>query len=125
MPSLSRLVLALLLPLFLGAQPYYPERHNWERRSAEQVGMNGQQLEAAIAFARANETSNSRDLEMVHYATLAREPFGNPVGPFTPRGDVTGVILRHGYLVAEWGEPFRVDMTFSATKSFLSATVGV
>jgi len=80
---------------------------------------------SAIAFARANETSNSRDLELLHYTTFAREPFGQPVGPFKRRGDLTGVILRHGYLVAEWGESSRVDMTFSATKSFLSATVGV
>jgi CubicO group peptidase (beta-lactamase class C family) len=35
------------------------------------------------------------------------------------------VILRHGYIVAEWGEPTRVDMTFSMTKSFLSTTVGL
>jgi CubicO group peptidase (beta-lactamase class C family) len=38
---------------------------------------------------------------------------------------VSGVILRHGYIVAEWGEPHRVDMTFSVTKSFLSTTVGL
>jgi CubicO group peptidase (beta-lactamase class C family) len=38
---------------------------------------------------------------------------------------MTGVILRHGYLVAEWGEPERVDLTFSVTKSFLSTTVGL
>jgi CubicO group peptidase (beta-lactamase class C family) len=35
------------------------------------------------------------------------------------------VILRHGYIVAEWGDPHRVDMTFSVTKSFLSTTVGL
>ncbi len=25
-------------------------------------------------------------------------------------GPVTGIILRHGYLIKEWGEPERVDM---------------
>jgi CubicO group peptidase (beta-lactamase class C family) len=35
------------------------------------------------------------------------------------------VILRHGYIVAEWGDPERVDMTHSVTKSFLSTTVGL
>jgi len=120
-----RLAIALLLAVVVGAQPYYPGLHDWERRAPERAGMNPQQLEAAIAFARTNETTNSRDLELLHYASHSREPFVNPAGPFKPRGEVTGVILRHGYLVAEWGEPFRVDMTFSATKSFLSATVGV
>ena len=37
----------------------------------------------------------------------------------------TGIILRNGYIVAEWGDPHRVDMTFSVTKSFLSTTVGL
>jgi len=87
--------------------------------------MNAERLEAAVAFARGNETANSRDLGLLHYTSHAREPFVNPIGPFKPRGAVTGVILRHGYLVAEWGEPLRVDMTFSVTKSFLSATVGL
>ncbi|HET7404443.1 MAG TPA: serine hydrolase, partial [Usitatibacter sp.] len=54
-----------------------------------------------------------------------REPFGVAVGPFKERGAPTGVILRHGYIVAEWGEPARVDMTFSVTKSFLSSVIGV
>jgi CubicO group peptidase (beta-lactamase class C family) len=30
-----------------------------------------------------------------------------------------------GYIVAEWGEPQRVDMTHSVTKSFLSSVVGL
>ena len=30
-----------------------------------------------------------------------------------------------GYIVAEWGEPLRTDMTHSVTKSFLSAVIGV
>ncbi len=29
-------------------------------------------------------------------------------------GSVTGIILRHGYLIKEWGEPERVDMTGNA-----------
>jgi CubicO group peptidase (beta-lactamase class C family) len=35
------------------------------------------------------------------------------------------MIVRNGYIVAEWGDPYRVDMTFSVTKSFLSTVVGV
>ncbi|MDF1504012.1 serine hydrolase [Roseisolibacter sp. H3M3-2] len=35
------------------------------------------------------------------------------------------MIVRGGYVVAEWGDPERVDMTFSVTKSFLSTTVGL
>jgi CubicO group peptidase (beta-lactamase class C family) len=35
------------------------------------------------------------------------------------------VIVRHGYIVAEWGEPKSVDMTFSVTKTFLTTVVGL
>ena len=41
-----------------------------------------------------------------------------------PRGEPTGVVLRGGYVIASWGEPDRVDMTHSVTKSLLSAVVG-
>lgn len=105
---------------------YYPgPGDNWERRTPQQVGMDPARLDEAIAFARANESKESRNLERAHYQTFGREPFGEEVGPFKERGDPTGVILRHGYIVAEWGDPQRVDMTFSVTKSFLSSTVGL
>ena len=38
---------------------------------------------------------------------------------------MTGVIIHKGALVAEWGEPPRVDMTHSVTKSLLSSVVGL
>jgi methionyl-tRNA formyltransferase len=38
---------------------------------------------------------------------------------------LNGLIVRNGYVVAEWGESTRVDMTFSVTKSFLSTVVGL
>jgi CubicO group peptidase (beta-lactamase class C family) len=38
---------------------------------------------------------------------------------------MTGIIIRNGYIVAEWGDPNRIDMTFSVTKSFLSTVVGI
>jgi len=105
---------------------YYPGRDaEWERRDPARVGMNAAKLGEAIAFAKANEARGPRDLESAHYQTFGREPFGDAVGPFKERGPQTGVILRHGYVVAEWGEPDRVDMTFSVTKSFLSTVVGL
>ena len=47
------------------------------------------------------------------------------IGPIKDRGDPTGLIIRHGYLIAEWGDPLRVDMSYSVTKSFLSSVVGI
>lgn len=114
----------------LGAQgaagAYFPDRHPaWERRAPAQLGMNAARLDSAIAFARANEATTPRDLEQAHWVSLGREPHSAPIGKFAPRGDQTGLVVRQGYIVAEWGEPDRVDMTFSVTKSFLSTTIGL
>jgi len=57
--------------------------------------------------------------------TFGREPFGDGIGPFSDRGDPTGVIIHKGYIIAEWGDPGRVDMTHSVTKSFLSTAIGI
>ena len=115
-----------LLSACLLAQPYYPGTHDdWQRRSPAQAGFDAAALDQAIAFAKAHETKAPRDLRLNHDLSFGRETYGEPLGPFKPRGEMTGVILRGGYLVAEWGEPWRVDMTYSAAKSFLSTTVGL
>ncbi len=129
-----RLLLAGLLLLLPGTgleaaaaqSAYYPgPGESWERRAPQQAGLNPTLLQEAIDFARANESRAPRDLELAHYQTFGREPFGEAIGPFAERGDPTGIILRSGYIVAEWGDPHRADMTFSVTKSFLSTTVGL
>lgn len=118
-------LLATAAPL-TAQQVYWPGRDgDWERRAPAQVGMNAARLADAVAFAQAHETSDARDLERNHYLSFGREPYGDAIGPFRVRGDMTGLVIRHGYLVAEWGEPDRVDMTFSVSKSFLSTTVGL
>ena len=126
------IVLLLAVPGALGAQraarpaaaPYVPGAV-WERRSPAAMGVDSVRLAAAIAYAIEQESKSPRDLEAAHYATFGREPFGQGIGPFTPRGPASGVILRGGYVIASWGDPDRVDMTFSVTKSFLSTTVGL
>jgi len=114
----------LLVSLAASAQPYYPDAL-WQRKQPAEVGLDAQRLKEAVDFAIAAESKNPRDLTLNHYQTFGREPHGNPIGPIKDRGDPTGVIVRRGYLVAEWGEPLRVDMTHSVTKSFLSSIAGV
>lgn len=119
-------VVLLLLPCAAAAQQsYFPPAGSWEHREPGQVGMDAGRLAEAVRFAQANESSAPRDLETAHYMSFGREPFGDAVGPFKERGPQTGLIIRHGYIVASWGEPDRVDMTFSVTKSFLSSVVGL
>lgn len=103
---------------------YFPERHHWEKKTPEELGLNGDQIQDAVDFAIASETSNPRDLSLT-LNTRTNEPYNNLIGPVKERGDMTGMIIKDGYIVAEWGEPHRVDMTFSVTKSFLSTVVGL
>ncbi|HYO62571.1 MAG TPA: serine hydrolase [Pyrinomonadaceae bacterium] len=113
-------------PAAPATRPYYPAPGDaWERRAPQEAGMDAALLKEAVAFAVASESKAPRDLELAHYQTFGREPFGEAVGAFAERGDPAGLILRGGYIVAEWGDPHRVDMTFSVTKSFLSTVVGL
>jgi CubicO group peptidase (beta-lactamase class C family) len=120
---------ALSVVLALATAPagvYYPgPGDDWQRRSPEQTGLNAARVAEAVAFAKANESRAPRDLALNHALSEGREPFDAPIGPYKERGPATGLIVRHGYIVAEWGEPRRVDMTFSVTKSFLSTVVGL
>jgi hypothetical protein len=47
------------------------------------------------------------------------------LGPVRPRGGPNGLILRGGYIAAEWGDTGRADMTFSVAKSYLALLAGL
>jgi len=104
---------------------YFPDKE-WQKKAPAEAGLNADKLKEAISFSISREIKNSRDMELSHYQSFgAKEPYGYGIGPFKERGDVTGIVIKNGYIIAEWGEPFRVDMTHSVTKSFLSATIGL
>ena len=117
-------LLALVAPVSV-AQDYVPERGSWETRTPAQVGMNAARLREAIEYAEDNESTEPRDLGLRHQMTFGREPHGEAIGILKTRGPVTGIVVRHGYIVAAFGEPDRVDPTYSVAKSFLSTTVGL
>ena len=108
---------------------YYPgPGDDWERRTPEEVGIDSGLLQQAIDYS--NDPAHEgypRDLGKHLAASTGSKQYddGAILGPTKERGAVTGVVLRHGYLVKEWGEPERVDMTFSVTKSFLSTVAGL
>ena len=105
---------------------YFPPRGEWAHRSPAALGLDSNMLAAAIGFARENEAKAPRDQALAQAESFGRaEPFDEAVGPMKERGEPTGVILYKGYIVAEWGEPKRVDMTHSVTKSFLSSVIGL
>jgi len=107
------------------AAPYFPDRFDWQQQKPEEVGMDASRVDEAIQYAIANENPATKDLGLDLVLTFGREPFGIAIGPTKERGSLSGLIVRHGYIVAEWGDTRRVDMTFSVTKTFLSTVVGL
>jgi CubicO group peptidase (beta-lactamase class C family) len=115
------LAAVLSLPILVSAQAYFPGRGDaWETRPPDQVGMDQRLVERAVAFAIANQNKGPKDLAAVIRNNWGSEPGFRILGPTHDRGDTSGLILRNGYIVAEWGDTRRADMTFSVTKSFLS-----
>ncbi len=108
-------------------EAYFPgPGDDWERRRPVEVGMDSAALSAAVDFAVRNESPFGHDLRAyLEERLLTSGPHGEIVGPMKDRGDPNGLILRGGYIVAEWGDTDRVDMTFSITKSYLSTTGGL
>lgn len=121
------LIILFTLSLSLSAQNYYyPERSaDWKIKSATEVGIDANLLKKAVDFAEANEYSGSRDLRIAILKGFASEPYHKILGKTKKRGGPAGMILKNGYLIAQWGDVKRVDMTFSVTKSYLSTVAGV
>lgn len=125
MSRLAPLVALALVTALPAAGQYVPERDQWETRTPEAVGMDPALIQEAIRIHRDGESEAPRDQEEGQAQSFGREPMGFPIGPFAVRGAPSGVILRHGYIVAEWGDTRHVEMTHSVTKSFLSSVVGL
>jgi hypothetical protein len=126
--TLRLLLVSLFVTLGLvhaqSEKAYYPGRTgDWESRRPQEVGMNAESLQEAVDFAMANESSVSRDLSSAILSSF--EPDNTIVGPTKERGGPAGMIIKDGYIVAEWGDTKRVDMTFSVTKSYLSTVAGL
>ena len=108
------------------AAGYFPDRFEWRHKKPDEVGMDAARLDAAVKLAIASENQAPRNLSLALAESFGRdEPFDTPIGPVKARGPASGLITRHGYIVAEWGEPHRVDMTFSVTKTFVTTLVGL
>jgi CubicO group peptidase (beta-lactamase class C family) len=105
---------------------YFPDRFDWQHRRPEEVGMNPALVAEAVKAAASQEIAGSRDLTVEQATTFGRnEPYDTVIGPLKPRGPASGVIVHNGYIVAEWGEPIRVDVTNSVTKTFLTTVIGL
>lgn len=99
---------------------YYPPPGEWARKKPAEVGMDAAKLDEAVAFMKSHETNQSRDFsdqEIIFGKLLGSVP--------TERAGTNGLIIRHGYIVAEFGDTTKADPTYSVAKSMLSTVAGI
>ncbi|MBL8701762.1 MAG: serine hydrolase [Alphaproteobacteria bacterium] len=110
---------------------YVPPAGAWARIEPAAAGFDPSRLQSAVAFARANETDWPRELitadgQLWYAASMGeRPPTSLPLGPVEPRDAPSGVILRGGRIVAQWGDVERPQITFSVAKSYLAILAGI
>src|SRR5689334_9505719 len=98
---------------------YFPTRGAWEHRSAAAVDLDSAKLQAAVDYALSHGSSWDFDRDQVR-------TFGPPLGPLPKsRASTNGIILRHGYIVATFGDTKANDPVYSIAKSFLSTVAGI
>jgi len=104
------------------AAAYYPARGAWETRKPSDVGMDDALVAQAIEYAKTRDTAWARD----NYMADQLRTFGKPLGPVpASHGRTNGLIIRHGYIVGEYGDTNVVEPTYSVAKSYLSTILGL
>lgn len=103
---------------------YFPEKTWFSKQSAE-LRFNKSLLDSAIHFAINHQINLETDLRIALLNSYKKEPNYKILGPVKPRGNTSGLIVKNGYIAAQWGDIGRVDMCFSVTKSFLSSIAGL
>jgi CubicO group peptidase (beta-lactamase class C family) len=120
---LRRSLLAVSL-ILAGAAPspgatYFPPPGKWQKKSPAKLGLDAAKLQQAIEYAQANGSSWDFEKDQVRV-------FGAPLGPLPKQHAATnGIILRHGYIAAEFGDTKANDPVYSVAKSFLSTVCSV
>jgi CubicO group peptidase (beta-lactamase class C family) len=103
---------------------YFPGA-DWQIKKPEELKMNKPLLDSAVALALKSENKVDKDLRIANLKSYANEPDYKIIGPMKQRGGPAGLVIKNGYIVAQWGDVTRVDMTFSVTKSYLSTMAGL
>jgi CubicO group peptidase (beta-lactamase class C family) len=78
-----------------------------------------------VQFAQSHEINFLKDMAAQVKEQTKNEPYPDVLGPTRDRTGQNGIVIRHGYIIAEWGDTERVDMTFSVAKSYVATTAGL
>ena len=121
------LLLAFLINTIslISQENYFPPKGSWEVNAPSVFGNNNEIINEAIKYAENNQNDGDFDLRVEILKGFSSEPYHEILGPTKKRGSSNGLIIKNGYIIASWGDIDRVDMTFSVTKSYLSAITGI
>ena len=98
---------------------YFPAPGQWQSKPPSELGMDAAKLQQAVEYAQAH--GSTFDYEKDQLRT-----FGTPLGPVPKqRAGTNGIIVRHGYIVAEFGDIKANDPVYSVAKSFLSTVCSI
>ena len=93
---------------------YVPSAGKWERKSPAELGLDPDKLKAAVQYALENGSTWDFDRDQVR-------TFGAVLGPLPKqRAATNGILIRHGYIAAEFGDIHTNDPVYSVAKSFIS-----
>ena len=118
----------LLITIFFSANCqdlYFPSKGNWKVKLPSDFNYDSKKIQKAIDFVIENQNNGNKDLRVEILKGFSTEPYHSIKGPTKKRGETNGLIIKDGYIIASWGDTKRVDMTFSVTKSYLSAVAGI
>jgi len=119
-------LLAALLAQALDAQAtqakrssYFPTAGTWQHKTPAEVDMDPAKLKEAVDWAQTHESKWDFARDQVRV-------FGKILGALpAQRATTNGIVLRHGYVVAEFGDTKTNDPVYSIAKSFLSTTASI
>ena len=118
----------LLITIFFSANCqdiYFPSKGKWEVKLPSDFNYDSKKIQKAIDFVVENQNNGNKDLRVEILKGFSTEPYHSIKGPTKKREGTNGLIIKDGYIIASWGDTKRVDMTFSVTKSYLSAVTGI
>ena len=82
-------------------------------------------VELAVAEQASRRVSGVGDMAAYLATQVGDVSHRDVLGPLLDGSGPSGVVVRRGTVLASWGDPTRVEMAFSATKSVLSLVAGV
>ena len=103
---------------------YYPDADHWQHLDPAAAGFDDERLTDSFAYAITQEITTSQDLTQM-IPTGQRHPYDRQLGPIKDRSTAAGLVAKNGYLIGQFGPVDSTEVTFSCSKSYLSATAGL